>query len=77
MKTISVLSALAFSVSVAAAPLAAEEVKPVKPTVSSQGGALALGTLTPAATAALIVVGIAVVGAIADGGSSSQSPDSE
>lgn len=71
MKKTSILSALALAVTVSAAPLAAEQVKPVEPTVSSQGGVVTLGTLGPAGTAAIVVVGIAAIAAVADGGSTS------
>lgn len=70
MKPSILLSALALSVSVAAAPLAAEE---AKPTASTQAAPLVLGGLGAAGTAALVVAAIVVVGAIADGGDSSSS----
>lgn len=69
MKSTSVLSALALAVSVAAAPLAAEQIKP-KPTTSTQGGAVVLGALSPAAIGVLVVVGVGAIAAVAGGGSS-------
>lgn len=70
---LSILSAIALSASVIAAPLMAEDVKPVQPTVATQGEtAAALGALTQAELAALALFGTAIViGGL--GGSSSPS----
>lgn len=65
----SILTIAVLAASVAAAPLAASEVKPVQPKTSTQGAAL--GTL---ATQQLVLIGLAVAAAgvaISNSGSSS------
>lgn len=69
MKSTSVISSLALVLAMAAAPLAAKDVKPVA-TTSTQGGAVALGTLTPAAVGVIVVVGAAAVAALGGGSGS-------
>ena len=72
----SVLTALALSASVVAAPLVAEEVKPVQPTVSTQGDPVVLGALTQGQIIVLGALGVVTVGVIAgDSSSSTSTPD--
>lgn len=67
---LSILSAVALSASVVAAPVLAEEVKPVQPTIATQADPVVLGTLTQAQLTALGFVG-AAVGVAAFGSDSS------
>lgn len=72
---ISVLSAVVLSASVIAAPLMAEEIKPIQPKASTQAEtALVLGALTQVEIALLAAAGLAVGTAVANGGSSSSTP---
>lgn len=75
---LSFLSVFAVAASLAAAPLAASEVKPVQPKASTQAGtALLLGGLTTTQIAIVAVVAAAGFGAVANGGGSSNNTPTE
>ena len=69
---LSILPAVALSASLVAAPLMADEVKPVQPTVATQGEAVVLGTLTAGQIAALTLTTVIFGATVLNSDSSSE-----